>query len=280
MISISQTKTGSMRKVDIHHHLVQEAGYVDQLLATMDRHGIERTGLIGLGELFAGLFVQGDPAGTAPDNAAVQAAVRAHPDRFFGLGFIRLGADSPATVDELAERGFRGLKFHAPRGPYDDERFLPVFARAAHHGLPCLFHTGILALPAARPGEGVRSAYMDPIHLEGLAQEFPQLVIIIAHLGVQSAMTAATMIRIFPNIYADLTGSIPGWRMHYGPEDWRRLLCWPDAPQKILFGTDVHCSETSDAISLQQEIFDALGWTGEEQQDIYHRTARRLFKFS
>ncbi len=56
---------------------------------------------------------------------------------------------------------------------------------------------------------------MDPIHIEAIAEEFPELKMIIAHLGVQSNSMALALIRLFPNIYTYPTGGIPGWRGNY-----------------------------------------------------------------
>ncbi len=266
-----------MRRIDMHHHLVEEKGYLDNLLREMDRFEIEKTALIGLGKLFPRLFVRGTYDGTVADDDAVETAVRARPDRFFGLGYIRLGVDPPEKVDELAGRGFRGLKFHIPRKRYDDEEYFSVYERASAHGLPCLFHTGVVCLPTPRPEERVSSFNMDVIHLEGITQIFPDLPLIAAHLGVQSHLTALTLIRILPNIYADLSGSTPGWRANLSMDDWERLLWFPHAPEKILFGTDVHFTEVGDNVRLYEDICTAAGWDGPRRARLFHDNAARLF---
>ena len=94
--------------------------------------------------------------------------------------------------------------------------------------MPCLFHTGIVRLPEPHPEEKISSFNMSCIHLEAIAQVFPNLKIIIAHLGVQDYLTALTLIRIFDNIYADLSGTTPGWRANIAIDDWKRLLCFPN----------------------------------------------------
>jgi predicted TIM-barrel fold metal-dependent hydrolase len=268
-----------MRKIDMHHHLIEEKGYVDNLLREMDRHEIERTALIGLGTMFRGIFVKGEPDSVIADNAAVEAAVNAHPDRFFGLGYVRLGADAPELVDELAGRGFRGLKFHIPRMRYDDERCFPVYEKALRHGLPCLFHTGVVSLPIPCPEERVSSWVMDVIHLEAVAQVFPELPLIAAHLGVQNNLTALTLIRLFPNIYADLSGSTPGWRANLTMEDWKRYLWFPHAPDKVLFGTDVHFSEFDSNVDIYEKIATAAGWNADARGRLFYDNAARLFGF-
>lgn len=269
-----------MRKIDIHHHLLEETDYANHLLRTMDKYKIEKTCIIGLGPLARGMFAKGfptgSPTGSGVDNVAVERTFKAHPERFIGMGFIRLGVDTAVAVDELVDRGFTACKFHIPKQRYSEQAYFPVYERACRHKLPCLFHTGIVSMPSPCPGEHISSYSMEPIHLEAVAQEFPDLKIIIAHLGVQSYLTAVTLIRIFPNIYADLTGTIPGWRVHFDAGDWKKLFRWENSSQKILFGTDVHCSQIGQALELQQQIFDAAGWDFAEQQDIYYNTAKRL----
>ncbi len=267
-----------MKKIDMHHHLVEEKGYVDNLLREMDNFGIEKTALIGLGPLFKGLFVKGEHDGSSADDNAVEKAVNKHPDRFFGLGYIRLGVDSAKKVDELRERGFAGLKFHIPKKRYDDEDFFPVYEKAQSHAMPCLFHTGVVNFPKPYPKERISSFNMDAIHLEAVAQAFPEMSIIIAHLGVQNYLTALTLIRLFPNIYADLSGTTPGWRANLSMEDWTRLLWFKHAPEKILFGTDVHWDEIQDNIKIYESIANAANWNSSDKENMFYNNAIKVYK--
>lgn len=266
-----------MKKIDMHHHLVEETGYVDNLLRTMDGFEIEQTGLIGLGHLFSGMFVNGRNDGSCADDNAVEKTVKRHPDRFFGFGYIRLGVDTDKKVDEFYNRGFKGLKFHIPKQRYDHEDYFPVYEKAQCYNMPCLFHTGIVKMPRPCPGERISSSNMACIHLEAIAQEFPDLPIIIAHLGVQDYLTALTLIRLFDNIYADLSGTTPGWRANIAMEDWKQLLWFPESPEKILFGTDVHFSEIESNITIYEEIADAAGWSDAMKQGFYYDNSRKLF---
>jgi len=266
-----------MKKIDMHHHLIEETGYVDNLLREMDKSEIEKTALIGMGPLFPKIFVKGQYNGSCADNDAVEKVVKVHPDRFFGLGYIRLGGDRAVKVDELHERGFKGLKFHIPKDRYDAEKFFPVYDKAQSYDMPCLFHTGIVKMPKPCPGERISSFNMACIHLEAVAQEFPDLKIIIAHLGVQDYLTALTLIRLFDNIYADLSGTTPGWRANIAIRDWKRLLWFPEAHKKILFGSDVHFSEIETNIKIYDEIADIAGWSSAMKQNLYYNNVNALF---
>ncbi len=267
-----------MKKIDMHHHLVEEHGYVDTLLRVMDEHEIEMAGLIGLGRLFARMFVNGQHNGNCADDAAVAKVVKQHPDRFFGLGYIRPGVDTDMKVDELYDRGFKGLKFHIPKQRYDHEEYFPVYEKAQHYGMPCLFHTGIVKMPKPLPGERISSFNMSCIHLEAIGQEFPELKIIIAHLGVQDYLTALTLIRLFDNIYADLSGTTPGWRANISSEDWKRLLWFDNASEKILFGSDVHADEIGRNIAIYKHIADSVGWDNEQKKNMFYRNTAKIIQ--
>lgn len=266
-----------MAIIDVHHHWVNEPGYLDGLLAEMDRLGIERTGLIAMGRPFQRLFLtRAEPAGCA-DNRDLADVLAARSDRFYGYGFFRLGHDAPELVDWFAEKGFLGVKFHIPAWDYDDERCLSAYERTAQHGLICLFHTGVFRLPELLPGERVSSARCRPILLDGVANVFPTLRMIIAHLGVCWGEEAATLCRIYPNIYADLSGAAGGWRAGKSIEWFREMLYWPEAHRKILFGSDVHSAELASALQEQTGILRRMGWSeGQVQNVLYHNAAQLL----
>lgn len=261
---------------DVHHHWVAEAGYVDRLLRDMDRVGIERTVLIAMGDFAPGLFVQENPAEAPPDNNALSEAVRGHRDRLMGWGFVRLGHHEADAVDRVSDLGLHGLKFHAPAAPYSDSAYFPVYERAAALGLPCLFHTGIFS--PAMPGHGIRSEYCRPIHLEPLAHEFPDLQMICAHLGVCWNDEAATLCRLFPNVHADLSGRVDGWRKGRTAAWFRETFFWPEAHLKILFGSDVHTDEVGETLADHVRLFGEMGWDARRQAAVFSGNARRMFE--
>lgn len=261
---------------DVHHHWVNEHGYIDRLLNTMDQVRIERTGLIAMGSFAPDLFLLSGPRSSSVDNTDLAKVVKQHPDRFWGWGFIRLGLHENTDVDRLADMGLAGLKFHAPLKPYDDPQFLPVYERAQELGLPCLFHTGIFTPPTPMPGEGIRSKNCRPISLESIAQDFPRLKIICAHFGGCWTEEAAGICRIFPNIYADLSGRVNGWRNSKSLEWFQLTLYWKEAHLKILFGSDVHAAEISQTIDDHLRILRGIGWSESQLADVFSNNAKRL----
>lgn len=236
--------------VDAHAHLFPQPGYLVELLATCDRLGIEKVCLSGLGDAFA-----------LSDNAAVARALIETPDRVIGFYFIRLGEHRIEEVERAVAVGFRGLKFTIPYEPYDHESYFPLYERAQSYGLPCLFHTGIVT--TARYVRSVSSAKMRPVHLEAVAREFPRLACICAHLGIPWHEEAAALARIIPNIYVDITGAPGGWRVQKDVAFFRSLLYWPDAWHKVLWGSDVHCTDLEAALRRDQALVETLTLSAE-----------------
>jgi len=268
-----------MGVIDVHHHWVNEVDYIEHLLREMNRLEIEKVGLIALGAPFRNLFLTESPSIACSDNKALADLISLKEGRFFGYGFYRLGHDKPELIDWFAENGFTGVKFHIPDYTYDDERAFQVYERAAEFGMPCLFHTGIFTLPGPLPGERLSSARCKPIMLDPVAQEFPNLKIILAHLGVCWGEEAATLCRIHPNIYADLSGRLDGWISSKPIEWFREMFFWPDAYRKILFGSDVHFNEMEKTLANQISLFRKLGWNQDQIKYVLSENARELFRF-
>jgi uncharacterized protein len=262
--------------IDIHHHLVNEKGYVENLLREMDRLGIEKCCLSALGPLFDGIFVKGKHSGAIADNSMLAEVFKQHPDRLIGFGFLRPGKDNCSLIDQFIDWGFRGIKITIPLAAYNDKSYWPIYEKAQQHNLPILFHTGILTLPKPQPEENISSVRMLPILLEPVAQAFPKLKIIIAHLGITYTKEAATMARIFPNIYVDLSGKIDGWRSNTTIDEFKKLFYWDGAENKILYGSDVHYDEMEQTIEDHKRIINGIGFTRKQQRNLFYVNAKKL----
>ena len=246
-----------MRIVDSHVHLLDESGYLDSLLRTMDECGIEKCCMSGLGQLFG-----------HADNASVGLAFRAHPDRIIGAVFIRPGIDGPEQIDRAHEEGFRMVKVHLPRVPYDDVSCFDLWARANEHRMPVLFHTGVVACKD-NPGEHISSWYMHPMRIEPITREFPDLGVVVAHLGVHWNADAAELARMRPNVYVDLTGEPDGWRRRADSVGMDKWLWWPGAFEKVVFGTDVHYRKIGQILEEDVKRLDRLSISTQTREKIF-----------
>lgn len=217
-----------MRIIDAHAHLPDIPNYLERLIGVMDDCGIEKCCISGLGKPFL-----------CADNDGVNKALDIYPERLIGSVFIRPGVDDEKKIREYYEKGFKMVKVTIPTKPYDHESFFPLWETAQELKMPILFHTGIVTLPISLPNEKVSSWFMHPMRLERISNSFPDLNLIIAHLGVHWNDDAAELIRMRKNIYADLTGEPDGWRVRADQVGIKKWLWWDGAFSKILFGTDV-----------------------------------------
>jgi predicted TIM-barrel fold metal-dependent hydrolase len=177
--------------------------------------------------------------------------------------------DGPEKIERARDQGFRMVKVSIPRIGYDDPTGFPLWERAAAHGMPVLFHTGVITTAVDAPREDISSWNMHPMRIEPITRAFPHLKIIVAHLGIHWNDDAAELARMRPNVYVDITGEPGGWRARMDAVGVEKWLWWPGAFDKVCFGTDVH--HTKIRLILEEDLarLDALG-IGEE-------TRRRIF---
>jgi uncharacterized protein len=136
----------------------------------------------------------------------------------------------------IDEHGVRGFKFHPNTQAFwpNDRDFYPLFDVIAEAGLIALFHSGQTGIGAGMPGGGgVRLKYSNPMCVDDVAADFPELSIILAHPSFPWQDEALAVATHKPNVYIDLSG----WSPKYFPEILVRytntLL-----KDKMLFGSD------------------------------------------
>ena len=87
----------------------------------------------------------------------------------------------------IAEHDVRGFKFHPSLQHFfpDDRLAYPLYEVIAEHKLPAVFHTGQTAVGSGqRGGGGILLKYSNPIHLDEVAADFPDMQIVMAHPSV------------------------------------------------------------------------------------------------
>jgi predicted TIM-barrel fold metal-dependent hydrolase len=101
-------------------------------------------------------------------------------------------------------------------------------------GVPALFHTGQTGAGAGtRGGGGIRLAYSNPMHLDDVAVDFPDMPVILAHPSFPWQEEALSVATHKPQVYIDLSG----WSPKYFPAI---LIQYANTllKHKMLFGTD------------------------------------------
>src|SRR5690625_1042416 len=155
----------------------------------------------------------------------------------FGSVDPRLGEAAIEEAQRQASQlGVRGFKFHPSVQGFDpsDRQFYPLWEALEEIGLPIISHTGQNGMGAGLPGgAGIKLGYSNPLLLDEVAADFPNLPVIMAHPSVPWQDEANSIATHKANVYIDLSG----WSPKYFPESLVRqsnnIL-----KHKVLFGTD------------------------------------------
>jgi len=139
-------------------------------------------------------------------------------------------------AERLIAAGARGFKFHPPAQAFwpNDRKFYELYEVLDAHRVPALFHTGQTAVGQGAPGGGgIRQKYGNPMPLDDLAVDFPDMPIIMAHPSFPWQDEALSIAVHKPQVYIDLSGWSP---KYFSPQ----LVQYANTllKHKVLFGTD------------------------------------------
>ena len=163
---------------------------------------------------------------------------RDHADILIPFGSVdpARGAEAVKKARRQIEAGARGFKFHPSSQAFlpNDRSVYPVYEVIQEAGLPALFHTGQTGAGAGtRGGGGIRLGYSNPIYLDDVAVDFPDMKIILAHPSFPWQEEALSVATHKPQVYIDLSG----WSPKYFPPALVRAAN-SYLQDKVLFGTD------------------------------------------
>jgi predicted TIM-barrel fold metal-dependent hydrolase len=239
------------------------------LLEMMDGAGISHVGLIG--------YVSPDVMGYPREiNEWIARYVAAAPDRLFGYGSVhpRFTDDPAADMDHvLGDLRLAAIKVHPSHQLYAPNAYLDglsalrtVYEKASEYGIPVAVHTGTSTFPKAR------NRLADPLLVEDVAVDFPDLRLVLAHGGRPFwTEQAFFLVRRFPHVFLDVSGIPPrNLLTRYFP----RLEAIAD---KVLYGSDWAGPGVPDLRELADEC-RALPIEGSKLGAILAGNARRVFR--
>ena len=238
-----------------------------EFLRYLDRCEVERAVLVN--------YVAPEVIGyTEAANSFVSEYVRNDPERLIAVGGIR--PDHPDPEREVAhlvdDLGIRALKLHPPHQLFRPNAYvdgeLPslraLYDACSRHRLPVIFHTGTSVFPKAR------NRYSDPMLVDDVAVDFPDLTIVLAHGGRPIWMESAVFLaRRFPNVWLEVSGTPPSRLIDYFPQLAR-------ISEKVLFGTDWPGPGVRD-IRANLDAFRALPLPVDVQRRILEENPLRVF---
>ncbi|MBI4446521.1 MAG: amidohydrolase [Acidobacteria bacterium] len=245
----------------------------DRWVSELDRYGVQRAALI---------------ASVPGDEKSVARAVKRHPDRF--VGFFVLDPGAP-NVLQRADRAFEGKMQCACLFPsmhhfsVSSPSVRKLFMLASRYHAAIFIHCGVLSV-GVRKKLGLTSRfdlrYSNPVEVQILALDFPQVPVIIPHFGGGFFREALMLADMCPNVYLD-TSSSNAW-IRYVPgltldQVFRQAL---DVlgPQRLLFGTDSSYFPRGWQYPIWQQqkaILRRLKVSAVDQQQIFSKNFEKLF---
>jgi len=236
------------------------------LLRRLDADGIERAVLVN--------YPSPDLMGfTSRVNEYVAEYCAAAPDRLIAMGGVhpRFTDDAAAEVRRAADMGVRALKLHPPHMAVEPNAYLhgldalrALYEEAQRLKLPVMIHTGTSIFPGARSRTG------EPMPIDDVAVDFPDLTIILAHGGRPLWMEQAFfLVRRFPRVYMDVSSIPPRSILRY----WPRLA---EVADKVLYGSDWPAPGVR-SMADNLRGFRDLGLPAEVEAKILDGNARKLF---
>jgi uncharacterized protein len=171
-------------------------------------------------------------------NDDVLAAAAAHPDVLIAFASVdpMHGTAALEEAQRLIAAGARGFKLHPPLQQFEpnDRRIYPFYELVQAAGLPLIFHTGHSGIGTGmRGGGGVRLKYGNPMLIDDVAVDFPDLPIVMAHPSFPWQDEAISVCLHKAQVYIDLSGWSP---KYFSPA----LVRYADTllREKVLFGSD------------------------------------------
>ncbi|MAS34480.1 MAG: amidohydrolase [Anaerolineaceae bacterium] len=143
---------------------------IDELLRRMDRSGVDKA-IVWLKPPYM--------REVAPSNAYIAKAMRDHPDRILGFGWVDPWLGVEKMKDEVKrcvdEYGFYGVKLNGAQNSYfidDPKKSMPLVEAIAATGKMLAFHIGADAFDAT-----------NPYRMGKIARMFPQTQMFMIHMG-------------------------------------------------------------------------------------------------
>jgi predicted TIM-barrel fold metal-dependent hydrolase len=214
-----------------------------RLISDMDRAEIDRAFL--LSQCWA-------PYETHTPPEYVAEVVSQFPDKFIGfwgsdpLKGSRSVRDLQRAYDDYHMRGVK-LSPAYNHVALNDARLYPIYCKAEELDIPVLIHTGWTWVP------GSRIEAQHPLLLDEVAETFPSLKIVVAHMGFQWSHETIMLMRKHPNVWADLAFWESTMPLHFIADSmvWAKRSGVID---RVLWGSDYPSSDPAESVALHRRI--------------------------
>ena len=272
--------------VDVHTHCLQP-----DHVSEKSRAADERAGYPPMQPLTPEAYL----AGMEPVDRAVVFGIRAlnhgveTPNDFTAdwvkqapeklIGFMGIDPTEEGYLEEIdrgLELGLKGIKIYPMLARFNpvDPTIFPLYEKAQRLGLPVLSHMG------TQPNPRAMLKYSMPLLVDEIAQAFPDLRFVIAHMAHPWQRDCAVVLRKHPNVYADVSGS--GWVRPW--QAWEAFILMQEwgVTHKLLFGSDFPFWTPQQGMDEMRRLNDQVEGTNlprireEVIEEIIHRDSLEL----
>ncbi len=236
---------------------------VDNLLHQMNDAGIEQTVLFAM---YGPILYS--------SNEFVAGICRQYPGRFIGFASVDVHEpEAPAILEKaIAGLGLKGLKLHPPLQNFypNDKALWPLYKKALDLHIPVVFHIGTTPF-----GNMVKLSQAYPVLLDEVANDFPDLTIILTHLGTLWHNESFMVTEKHPNVYID-TAAYPYEIRELLNENLIRRV----GENKFIFGTDFPMPYEGKLHRMGDfvDCIESLNISGELKELIFHGNFENLMK--
>ena len=262
MVALLRNTMADYPVVNAHHHLgnkdaeqdrtFQWSESVERIIDAMDEHHVDASMLMPLGG-------ENDRSVTDVHNQ-IHEATQEHPGRIFGVAAPNPHLGSEFVYEEIDrcvnDLDFKYVKLHTLAWGVDPTSDIAhdVYDACSENDVPVMVHTGPHGMPFSVPGM-----------LIPIAEEYPELPIVMAHMGGAYTLTQEAIIiaERHANVYLDTTLAL---NMYV-----RRAMERLGADRLLM------AAEHSSNIPVALTKIDCIGATEEQKARILGRNAIELY---
>ena len=228
--------------------------------------------------------------------------VHKYPDFLIPVAMIDPEEIDGDGVQRLHDMGYKGLKLIGVARDYDDPDYMPAYGKAEELGMPVLFHMGVIgggldySITHPRRDPQAAQAYlrfqqmfsrvgprnvsasrMSPLHLDTIANRFPRLKVIGAHIGNQGNYEyAASVARWRHNVWFDMSGGETIER-HLVDRNLLAKEFGEFGVEKLVWGSDCGMDEIRAHVDRFEAIYDLLDLSADQRERLWWGNAAEIY---
>lgn len=257
--------------IDCHTHIGKMGGKVwtpQDLLARMDEAGIDYSILIAFGD--------------KDEASGIKKVLEecSKNDRLIAVGNVDFPTFNEEQLESLKsflkEGRIKAVKFYLGYHKYPilEPKLVPIYEYCEQNKYPVIFHTGVLEV-----GHTGLLKYSYPLSVDEVADKFPNLKIIIAHMGNPWIVDCAAVMLKNKNVYMDFSAYFTEYapirqaEVDFFVKQLSEVKFFLGDFKKCLFGTDWPLYSQKEYLNAVQK----LPMTDEEKELVFWKNAKEIF---